>query len=62
MKSIKETIMRRDNITSDEADALIQEATEQLQEYIENDDFFGAEDICNEYFGLEPDYLDELIF
>ena len=61
MKSIKETIMRRDNITEAEADELIQEATEQLQIYIECDNYMGAEDICNEYFGLEPDYLFELM-
>ena len=60
--TIKQTIMRRDNITEAEADELITEAKEQFQVYLENNDYMGAEDICNEYFGLEPDYLDEFLF
>ena len=32
-----------------------------LEQYLEDDDISAAEDICAEYFGLEPDYLDELM-
>jgi len=58
---IKTIIMRRDGMTSQEADDLIAEACEDFNERIENGDF-SAEDICEEYFGLEPDYLDEFLF
>jgi hypothetical protein len=60
-ESIKTIIMRRDGMTSQEADDLIAEAREDFYERIEEGDF-SAEDICEEYFGLEPDYLDEFLF
>ena len=60
-ESIKSILMRRDGMPSAEADELIREAKEELMERIEEGDF-SAEDICEEYFGLEPDYLDELLF
>jgi hypothetical protein len=28
---------------------------------LETEDFVEADDICQEYFGLEPDYIFELI-
>ena len=61
METIKEVLMRRDEMTSDEADDLISEAKEQLLEYFESGDLIAAEDICSEYFGLEPDYIMELM-
>ncbi len=61
MESIKEVLMRRDDMSETEADELITEAKEALNEYLLNDDMSSADEICNEYFGLEPDYLMELI-
>ena len=61
MESIKQVLMRRDNLSSQDADILISEAREVLNEYIENDDMDSAYNICQEYFGLEPDYLDEIM-
>lgn len=61
VRPIKEVIMERDDLTEFEAQLLIEEAREQFEEYIDLDDFIGAEDICNEFFGLEPDYLDEFL-
>ena len=59
MRSIKKVLIERDGMTEIEADELIREAEEDLQERITNGgDTFN---ICEEYFGLEPDYLDELI-
>ena len=58
---LKEVIMRRDGMTSEEADELIQEAKETMQEYLAEGDFMAAEDICQDYFGLEPDYLFDLL-
>jgi hypothetical protein len=61
MESIKQILIRRDGMTPTEADDLIAEAREQLYEYLENNDQAAAFDICRDYFGLEPDYLDELL-
>ena len=60
MESIKQVLMRRDDITSKEADDLISECQNDLNERLENGEM--PYDICEEYFGLEPDYLEELIF
>lgn len=58
--SIKEVLMRRDKMTAEEADDLIAEAKADLQQRIADGDP-SAEDICEEYFGLEPDYVIDLL-
>jgi len=55
IKSLKATIMERDGIDSDEADDLIAEARACVEE---GED---PQDILEEYFGLEPDYIFDLI-
>ena len=60
MSEIKKVLMERDNMSSEDADDLIRDAKETLQEYLEDGDFSSAEDICAEFFGLEPDYIMEL--
>ena len=60
-KSIKEILMSRDNMTADEADDYIKLAHEEFDMHMENGDLASAEQICADYFGLEPDYLDEFI-
>ena len=61
MNKIARVLMKRDGMTSEEANNLIDEAREALQNYFDEGDSFGAENVCEEFFGLEPDYLDELI-
>ena len=61
MKTIKEILMQRDGMSSTEADLDIKLAKETLAEYVEDGDLESAEDICNEFWGLEPDYLMELM-
>ena len=61
MESIKQILIRRDNMSPQAADDLIESAKEQLQEYLKNDELHYAEDICAEFFGLEPDYIYELL-
>jgi len=61
MLSIKETIMKRDDLTSDEADYAIAIAKEEIEELLAEGDLVGAESICEDHFGLEPDYLMELL-
>lgn len=60
MASIKEVLMKRDCMTEEEAELLIAEAKDALEAYIADGDMMSAMDICEEYFGLEPDYLEEL--
>ena len=55
-ESIKQILMRRDNLTSEEADRQIDSAREAFYGYLDS-----ADNVCQEYFGLEPDYLDELL-
>ena len=55
MYSIKETIMRRDGLTDAEAQDLLDEAIQAVE------DGMDAEEACFEFFGLEPDYLWDLI-
>lgn len=60
-KTIKQVLIERDRMTAEEADELIAQAKAQLEEYLEEGDFAGYENICEEFFGLEPDFLDELM-
>lgn len=60
-KTIKQILIERDRMTAEEADELIAQARAQLEEYLEEGDFAGYENICEEFFGLEPDFLDELL-
>ena len=59
--SIKSILMSRDEMSPEEADELIAQAREAFYEYIECGEMEYAEEICSEYFGLEPDYLDEFM-
>ena len=60
-ESIKEVLMRRDGLSSLEAQDLINQAREALQEYIASNDLESTNNVCEEYFGLEPDFLIELM-
>lgn len=59
--SLKQTLMRRDKISSNEADILVEEAQEAFNEYLAESDFESAYNVCAEYFGLEPDFIDDLM-
>lgn len=60
MKTIKQILMERDGMTASEANEAIQACKDELEERLAEGDM--PYDICEEHFGLEPDYLDELIF
>lgn len=57
--TIKEILIERDGLTEEKADELIQEAREDLLHRLAND--YPAWDICEDHFGLEPDYIEELL-
>ena len=55
MESLIEVLMRRDELTKDEAVALIEDAKQQVR------DGGDPEEILQDEFGLEPDYFFDLI-
>ena len=55
MESLKQVLMRRDELTESEADALIEEA--KLEVAAGRD----PEEVLYEDFGLEPDYVFDLL-
>ena len=54
-ETLKQVIMRRDELSSDEADALIAEAKQEVA------DGADPEEVLEEMFGLEPDYFWEIL-
>jgi hypothetical protein len=48
-------------MSENEAQSLINDARDALQYYINSGELEFAENVCEEYFGLEPDYLFELM-
>jgi len=59
MKSIKQILMERDEMTSKDADDLISDCQRDLMDRLAVGEM--PDDICSEWFGLEPDYVMELI-
>ena len=55
IESLKEVLMRRDNLSSDEADDLITDAREEIE------DGADPEEVLAQNFGLEPDYIFDLL-
>ena len=56
---IREVLIWRDEMSPDEADELIEEARADLRQRLEVGEM--PFDICAEWFGLEEDYLMELL-
>lgn len=62
IESVKEVLMRRDSMTASEADELIEDAKADFINRLNNPDEYGSPlYLCEEWFGLEPDYLDEFM-
>ena len=59
MKSIKQVLMERDGLSESEAEELIEECKDDLYDRLSHGEL--PYHICEEYFGLDPDYLDDLI-
>jgi len=58
-ESIKDILMRRDGMSQIEAEELIMHAKQDLNIRLAEGE--TPDDICNEWFGLEPDYIFELL-
>ena len=59
MESLKQTLMSRDQLTEHEAEEQISMARADLIQRLEGGEL--PYDICEEFFGLEPDYLMDLL-
>ena len=59
MESIKQVLMRRDGISAEEANDLIDLAKDDLHSRLNSGEY--PDEICAEWFGLEPDYIMELV-
>lgn len=58
METIREVLMRRDEMTEEEAKELIADAREDwLDHYQDMDEFPDPYEFLQEWFGLEPDYM-----
>jgi len=62
--TVKEVLMRRDKMSESDADDLIQEFKDELDAVMGAPDFSFNEpgELMADYFGLEPDYLDEFLY
>lgn len=59
METIKQVLMNRDEISAEEADEIINDALEDARMRLDNGE--SIEDICEEFFGLEPDFFTEFL-
>ena len=59
MNKIVEILIRRDKITKEEAMQIFIDAQQDLIWRLEDNE--DADDICEEWFGLEPDYIFDLM-
>jgi hypothetical protein len=59
MSNLKQIIMGRDNLTEQEADQQIFEAKLDMQNRLAEGEM--PMNICEEWFGLEPDYIFDLL-
>lgn len=62
METLLQTIMRRDNLTENEANEVINEVREIMQDAIDQGNFMEAEEIFQSELGIEPDYIMDLYY
>ena len=61
VKPIAQVLMERDGMAEEEANEQVRQCREELLEMIANGNEMDAYEICQDWFGLEPDYLTELL-
>lgn len=59
MNRVVEILMKRDGVSEEEARTLIRETRDEL---IMLDNPFEADEIIENYLGLEPDYLEDILY
>lgn len=60
-ETVKEILMRRDRMEEEVANERIEAFLEELDYLIEKGNLEEAEELLQDYFGLEPDYLMEFL-
>lgn len=61
-KTVKEILMKRDNMSESDANDLINSFKDELETAMSyGEGLCEYENLIEEYFGLEPDYLDEFM-
>ena len=61
-KPLVETLMEMHECTRERAERMVDEAKQALDEALEIGDSVSAYNVCEDVLGLEPDFLDELIY
>ena len=62
MNKIVKILMERDNMSQEDAENLLDEARDEAEMMLEEDcGLMDIEDLLMDYFGLEPDYIFDLI-
>lgn len=61
MNEIIEILTRRDGISQLEAEILVEECREEMEDAIMRGNYLEAEDIIASYLGLEPDYIFDIL-
>ncbi len=61
MSELKKVLMERDGLSDREADTEIAIARQELLDRLERGEMMDAMEICEDMFGLEPDYLEDLM-
>lgn len=61
-KDLRDMLMVRDHTTRQEAQYMIDEAQQLIDEAFEEGKLFDIEEILADNLGLEPDYLDLFLF
>lgn len=62
MENITDVLVRRDGISEEEAERQVADFREEIDDMIMEGDLEGIEDALMDEFGLEPDYLMDVLF
>lgn len=62
MSKVVDILMKRDNITKEEAQNLVSRVSEEITNAIEASDYELVEDIMYSDLGLEMDYIDDVLY
>ena len=61
MNRVVEILMRRDNLTEDEATSIFETTKEEIYDCIQRGDYFRVDDVIYTNIGLELDYIFDFI-
>ena len=59
---VVDVLMKRDNMTEQEAKKLVSRVSEEITNAIENDEYDLVEEIMYSDLGLEMDYIDDVLY